>query len=64
VTLDDKLIRLLRSALFVDSIYPGGWRREADLTPEERARAEEWRRFRDRPQSGLAGAKPVQCISP
>ena len=42
----EKLIRLLNSALFVDSIWrPGDWKREADLTPEERERGERWRQW-------------------
>jgi hypothetical protein len=42
----EKLIRLLNSALFVDSIWrPGDWKCEADLTPEERERGERWRQW-------------------
>lgn len=50
MTPPDKLPRLLRSALFADSIYPSDWRREADLIDAERERAEAWRQFnRPRP---------------
>jgi len=41
---DDKLTRLLNSALFVDAVLPG-FKREADLTPEERERGERWRQW-------------------
>lgn len=43
-----------RSALLVDSINVGDWKREADLTPEERERGEAWRRFRDQPRLAAA----------
>jgi hypothetical protein len=40
---DDKLARLLNSALAVDALMGHGFRREADLSPEEHERAEAWR---------------------
>jgi hypothetical protein len=44
------LASLIHSALFVDSIWrPGDWKRIDELTPEERARGEAWRRWRDGP---------------
>lgn len=45
MTTDDKLDRLLNSALFVDSGSRHGFRNEADLTPEEREQGERWRRW-------------------
>ena len=45
----DLLKRLLNSALATDAMMEGmtghGFRREADLTPEERERGEAWRRW-------------------
>jgi hypothetical protein len=41
----DKLARLLNSALFVDAVCFPGFRREQDLTPEERERGERWRQW-------------------
>jgi len=46
----DKLARLFASALAVDAMAPGDFRRETDLSPVERARGEAWRRWRDRPR--------------
>jgi hypothetical protein len=40
----DKLPRLLNSALAVDAMMLGGWKRVEDL-PEELARSEAWRAF-------------------
>lgn len=44
MTTDDKLDRLLNSALFVDSATGHGFRNVADLIPKERERSERfWR---------------------
>jgi hypothetical protein len=42
---DDKVRRLLASALAVESMTLGGFRKEADLTPAERERAKRWHRW-------------------
>jgi hypothetical protein len=49
VLADDKLARLLNSALACDAVMALGLRREADLMPDERKRGERWRRDQPRP---------------
>jgi hypothetical protein len=44
------LRRLAHSALATDAMMPLNLRNDADLTPEERAQGEAWRRFRDQPR--------------
>ena len=44
------LRRLAHSALATDAMLPLNFRTDADLTPEERAQGEAWRRFRDQPR--------------
>jgi hypothetical protein len=40
---------LMNSALLVDSVYHGGWKRADELTPEERERGA-WRRCARQPR--------------
>jgi hypothetical protein len=55
----ERLAHLLNSALFFDSIWhPGDWERVENETPEERARYEAMRRFRDQPRPADRAATP------
>ena len=56
----DRLARLFASALAVDAMAPGDFRRETDLSPVERARGEAWRCWRDRPRP--ADRKPCRRL--
>ena len=48
------LRRLAHSALATDAMLPLNFRTDADLTPEERAQGEAWRRF-PRPAATATG---------
>jgi hypothetical protein len=50
VNKSDLLHHLMNSAMAADAMMPLKLRNEADLTPEELAQGERWRRFRDQPR--------------
>jgi len=58
------LRRLAHSALATDAMMPLNLRNDADLTPEERAQGEAWRRFRDQPRPRPAErVRPRSCAT-
>lgn len=55
--------RLTHCALFFDSIWhPGDWKRVENETPEERARYEAMRRFRDQPRPAPRPGRPKRAV--